>query len=95
VVIGGRIVDAVRANSYQGQSTVWGDASLFSLTAGGWPGWAVVHTDLTHYAVNQKGDLTAAVAGMLSSAVTINGVTSMCFFTINIEAVMNSQLVMG
>lgn len=43
-----------------------------------------------------RGDLTAAVAGMLSSAVTINGATSMCFSTINnIEAVMNSQLVMG
>ena len=96
VVIGGRIVDAVRANSYQGQSTVWGRRQPVLADRRRVAGWAVVHNDLTHYAVNQKGDLTAAVAGMLSSAVTINGVTSMCFSTINnIEAVMNSQLVMG
>jgi hypothetical protein len=156
VVIGGRIVDVVRANGYQGVPTVIGDASLYSLSAAGWPSWPAVITDWGHYGVSQKfsnaemapglslcfegvtsgsdncgpvvranqtvccdggghafvftciafpplpgdsggpvckwrGDNTAIVAGMLSSAVTISGVTSMCFSTINnIEAVMGS-----
>jgi hypothetical protein len=161
VVMGNYIVGGMRANTYQSWATVWGDVSFFSLSDGGWPGWAVVHQEQTHYAVNQKysnaqlgnglslcfegitsrsdncgpivrsnqticcdgaghtyiytciayppqagdsggpvyrvrGDLTAAVAGMLSSAVTINGSTAMCFSTIqNIEAATFSQLVMG